>query len=162
MRQAAARWDYPSIQIFIRFAVCNNGVAALSTDADCRISVAASRTNTKLGVWLAQDLTPLTFQLPVDHRLQRRHRWTLSLQFARHNGHGNLQHCTGLCGRYCATADDPAYNASSAFKQSLWLLPPTLVDCHCIGYHAIRYDHLRHWELAEREITRATDTGTSR
>jgi len=150
-------------KIFIRFAVCNNGVAALSTDTTAASSVGCFGTNTKLGVWRAQDADVLTFSYLLTTDFTGAIDGRLAFNSPDTTGTAIFNIALACVDGTGATADDPAYNASSAFNTVTLASPANaswIATVSGITQSGTTTCATGNW--LNGKITRATDTATSR
>jgi len=150
------------LKIFIRFAICNNGVAALSTDTTAASTVACFGTNTKLGVWQAQDADVLTFSYLLTTDFTGAIDGRLAFNSPDTTGTAIFNIALACVDGSGATADDPAYNTPSAFNTITLASPANASWIASVSNIAQSGTTCAAGNWLNGKITRATDTGASR
>ena len=150
-------------KLFVRFAVCNNGTAALSTDTTAASTVGCFGTNTKLGVWQAADEDVVTFSVPLIADFTGNIDGRLFFNSPDTTGTAIFNVALACVDGAGATADDPAYNASSAFGTITLAAPANaswVATVSNITKSGTTTCAAGNW--LNGKVTRATDTGASR
>lgn len=147
-------------KLFIPLAECDNGTANPVFDFLAARTIACYGTNTKVGVWQAADADTATISIPLPSD------WTGSfdakLYFNSPDTSGTVifnlaSGCVSLTG---ASADDPSYNASSAFATVTLASPANASWSAAVTGVTMTGCTASSW--GNFKLTRATDTATSR
>jgi len=113
----------PPTKLFVRFAACNNGSATLGGDTLAASAVACFGTNTKIGVWQAADGDALTFSVPLTADWAGSIDGLLYFNSPDTSGTAIFNIALACVDGSGATADDPAFNTSSAFSTVVLAAP---------------------------------------
>ena len=143
--------------------MCNNGTAALSTDTTAASTVGCFGTNTKLGVWQAADEDVVTFSVPLIADFTGNIDGRLFFNSPDTTGTAIFNVALACVDGAGATADDPAYNASSAFGTITLAAPANaswVATVSNITKSGTTTCAAGNW--LNGKVTRATDTGASR